>query len=426
MALAGVKVLDLTRFQNGPFATCLLADVGAMVVKVEQPGSGDTGRNFISNADGFNAYNVSLNRGKRSIELDLKSPEARPVMERLVKWADVLVENFKVGVLDRLGWSYDVCRAINPGIIYCTNSGFGPVGPWAERGSFDVICQGFSGAAVAMGGGPSHRPVLMEWGAADQIGALNFAFHIAAALVARGKTGIGQKVECSQLGAMVQFQAIANTAAWYNGAQRDNGRPPQQDNVLLSSYPCGDGKWLVCAPCMEERHWLKFCEALDLEDMLNDKRTATGPARFKNFEYFRQRIEARLADHPRDHWVEVLINVDVPVGPVFDYAEVRTNPQICANEYVVDVDSEWGRHATCGVTARYSGTPPPAVGTAPDLGEHTEQVLRDICGMSTADIASLGAAHATTPDPASGYTPPLWMQKHRWKPGGVARMRSRL
>jgi crotonobetainyl-CoA:carnitine CoA-transferase CaiB-like acyl-CoA transferase len=211
----------------------------------------------MSASDGFSGYNEGLNRGKRSIELDLKNSAARPVMDKLIRWADVVTENYKVGVLDRLGFGYEYMTKINPQIIFCANSGFGPEGPWKGRGSFDVVCQGMTGAMVASGGGPSHKPRLSEWGLADQVGALNFAFHIAAALVARGRTGKGQKLECSQLGAMVQFQSITNVGAWYNKKQRDDGRDSGWDNILLSQYQCGDGRWLTCAPCIEARYYPK-------------------------------------------------------------------------------------------------------------------------------------------------------------------------
>uniref|UniRef100_A0A7S4VCK5 CoA transferase n=1 Tax=Alexandrium monilatum TaxID=311494 RepID=A0A7S4VCK5_9DINO len=425
MALAGVRVLDFSRFQNGPFATCLLADIGADVVKVEQPGLGDTGRSFISHHSGFCGYNESLNRGKRSIELDLKSPAARPALERLIQWADVLVENYKVGVLDRLGLGYEDCKRINPRLIYCANSGFGPEGPWALRGSFDVVCQGMSGAAMAQGGGPSHMPRFTEWGAADQVGALNFAFHIASALYAREKTGVGQKLECSQLGAMLQFQAISCVPSFFSGDQRDDGRPTNADNVNLSYYPCGDGKWLTCAPCMEDHFWPKFCKALGLEELMTDERTKHQGRRWKNPGYFRERIEARLKEKPRDYWIERIIEVGVPVGPVLDYQEIATHPQMLANNYVTEVENQYGRFKTVGVMARYSGTPAPPVGTAPDLGEHTEEVLRDICGMSDADVKALAAAHATTPDRAKGYREPHWIKVHKWK-AHVAEKRSRL
>lgn len=421
MALKGVRVLDLTRFQNGPFATCLFADVGATVVKVEQPGLGDTGRGFITHRNGFSGYHESLNRGKRSIELDLKSPAARPVMERLIRWADVLTENYKVGVLDRLGYGYEYCRKINPKLVYCTNSGFGPEGPWAKRGSFDTICQGMSGSAVAMGGGPSHTPSFIEWGASDQIGALSFAFHIMAALVERSKTGVGQKIECSQLGAMVQFQAIGTVPAWYNRAadggagQRDDGAPVGVFNSNLTHLQCADGKWMTVAPAMEDRHWRAFCRVTGSEDLLTDKRTKSSADRWRHAQYYRQRLEAIAKRYSRDELLDKLAQADIPCGPVLNYAEVVDHPQVTANNYVQKVQNKFGEFTTVGVPAKYSRTPAPPVGTSADLGEHTAEVLRDICGMGEAEIAELAATHATTPDPKSGYQPPGWMRIHKWK-----------
>lgn len=426
MALAGVKVLDLTRFQNGPHATALLSDLGADVVKVEQPGVGDTGRGFLSHRNGFSGYNEALNRGKRSVELDLKSRAARPVIEKLVRWADVLCENYKVGVMDRLGWGYEACRKLNPRLIYCTNSGFGPEGPWANRGSFDTICQGMSGAAVAQGGGPSHQPIFVEWGAADQVGAMSFALHITAAIVARGRTGVGQKVECSQLGAMVQFQSISNVGSWYTGAQANHppDAPIQRDDgnlsgirnsIALTYYKCGDGKLLTAAPCMEEKHFPMFCKALGLDDLPEDPRMARGK-RWRNSDYLRERVEAALASNTRDHWVDAIAAAGVPTGPVLDYKDLAAHPQVRANGYVTEVENQYGKFPTAGVAARYSGTPAPPVGTAADLGEHTEEVLREVCGLDAAEVSALAAAHATTPS-SDGYTKPHWMSRHRWKQG---------
>jgi len=252
---------------------------------------------------------------------------------------------------------------------------------------------------------------------------LSFAFHVAAALMARERTGRGQMLECSQLGAMIQFQAITNVGAWYSGSQRNDGRATNIDNVLLSYYPCGDGKWLTCAPCLEERHWPGFCKALGLKDLLTDERTRTQGKRHANPVYFRERIEARLRENTRDYWIQQLAEADVPVGPVLDYADVAAHPQMRANSYVTEVENQYGRFKTVGVPARYSDTPAPPVGTAPDLGEHTEEVLRNICGMSEKDIEALAAAHATTCNPASGEQ--WWMGVHKWKPH-MQEKRSRL
>lgn len=422
MALKGINVLDFTQFQNGPYATAWLADVGATVLKVEQPGVGDTGRGlgpipFKDMKNDFSGYFESLNRGKKSIELDMKSPSSKPILERLIKWSDVICENFKVGTLDRLGWSYEVCRKINPKVIYCSNSGFGPEGPWAERGSFDAICQGMSGSMVEVGGGPSFDPAMMPFGAADNIGAMSFAFHISAAIIARERSadGLGQKLECSQLGAMVHFQNISNVISWNVGRQRDDGQKPMWDQVLISYYKCGDGKWLTCAPALAPAHWPKFCQAWGLENLMSDPKTADMTARRHNSGYFRQQVEERLATNTRDHWIEQLVKAGVPVGPVLNYEETKDNDQLRANNYVVDVEHEaHGKITTLGVAARYSSTPTPPIGTAPDLGEHTDEVLKELVGLDDKEIANLKAGHVITPNPKS-YQAPAWIARHKWK-----------
>jgi len=224
---------------------------------------------------------------------------------------------------------------------------------------------------------------------------------------------------------MVQFQAIGFVPASFSGEQRNDGRPTNADNILLSYYPCGDGKWLTCAPCMEEHFWARFCKAVGLEELLTDERTKNQGRRWKNSAYFRERLEARFKEMPRDHWIEKLVEVDVPVGPVLDYAEIATHPQFSANDYVTEVENQYGRFKTVGVAARYSGTPAPPVGVAADLGEHTEDVLRDICGMGPSDIRALAEAHATTPNRKNGYKEPHWIKVHKWK-SHVAEKRSRL
>lgn len=431
MALKGIKVLDFTQFQNGPYATVWLADVGATVIKVEQPGVGDTGRGLTAvpmarhnNENDWTGYFESLNRGKKSIELDLKAPSSQKVLEKLVAWCDVLTENFKVGTLERLGWGYERCKQINPRIIYCCNSGFGPDGEWAERGSFDAICQGMSGAMTEIGGGPDWTPALMPFGAADNIGAMSFAFHIAAAIIARERSadGLGQKLECSQLGAMVNFQNINSVLSWNIDRQRNDGEPVMKNNANISFYKCGDGKWLTCAPALAPRHWPKFCKAWGLEELLTDPKTIDDTSRRRNIAYFREKLEARLATGPREEWIQKLVAAEVPVGPVLTYAETKDHPQLRANKYVVDVEHEvHGKMTTIGVAAKYEKTPAPDLGTAPDLGEHTDEILKEIVGLQEAEIAELAKDNTTTPNPKS-YQEPGWIKRHKWKKPRASRL----
>ena len=430
MALKGVNILDFTRFQNGPAATVMLADLGATVIKIEVPGVGDTGRGFGRVRSGFSGYFESLNRGKHSLELNLKHEKSRPILNKLIMWADVITENFKPRVLDRLGYGYEYCKSINPKIIYCANSGFGNNGPWSkkgnERGSFDTISQSASGAMVASGGGPSHTPVHTPWGLADQVGALNFTAQILAGIVARERHGVGQKIVCSQLGAMIQFQSTDIVPSMAAGRQRDDGEPSGFNNISLTFYKCGDGKWISVAPCVEESHYPKFCKAAGVEDLLTNERYATPAMRFKreNRIAFRQRLEKHFLTNTADYWVEKIAPVGVPIAPVLDYEGVRNHPQMRENGYIVEVDHPaWGKVSTVGVMGQYSETPAPPVGIAPDLGEHNDEILEKIVHLNKNEIEALKKEGVITPDPKKKYVPPGWMEKHKKKD---RKMKSRL
>ena len=191
--LEGIRILDFTRFQNGPHATVMLSDMGADVLKVERPGEGDPGRSLGRQPDGWCAYFEALDRGKRSMTLDMGTEQGREIVLKLAARSDVVTENFRPGVMDRLSVGYEALRKVNAKLIYATNSGFGPEGEWAERGSYDIVAQGMSGAMIAQGGGPGAEPVQGPWGLADQVGSIVFAFSIMTALVARERHGVGHR-----------------------------------------------------------------------------------------------------------------------------------------------------------------------------------------------------------------------------------------
>ena len=244
-------MLDLTQYQNGPNATVLLSDFGAEVLKVERPG-GEPGRSIGvapgAGASSFlGAYFEGMNRGKKSCTLDLKQEGAREVMRRMVEWADILVENFKPGAFEQMGYPFETLQEWNPSLIYAANSGFGDRGEWAARGSYDAVCQGMSGWMVSQGGGPSYPPCNSPHGIGDQVGSMYFSFAIlgashprhcgsairrvvaetepksaAGALVARERFGVGQRVSCSQLGAMTQLQALGLSAVLHSGKEPDH------------------------------------------------------------------------------------------------------------------------------------------------------------------------------------------------------------
>ena len=257
--LDGIKILDFTRYQNGPHATVMLSDMGADVLKVEMPDQGDPGRSLGRLPDGFCAYFEGYDRGKRSITLNLYKPQAREIVRKLVARVDILTENFRPGFLDKLGLGYEALRAINPRLIYATNSGFGPTGPWRSRGSFDVVAQGMGGIMVAQGGGPGCEPQSVRIGVADQVGSIVFAYGIMTAVVARERYGVGQKLDVSQLGAMMTLQASMMTSFLYTRVQPQ--RKGRAFNPTFGHYKAGDDNWLTVG-VLDPKHWPLLCRAV--------------------------------------------------------------------------------------------------------------------------------------------------------------------
>jgi crotonobetainyl-CoA:carnitine CoA-transferase CaiB-like acyl-CoA transferase len=392
--LEGIKVLDFTRYQNGPHATVMLSDMGAEIIKVEMPGGGDPGRSLGVGPDGFCSYFETLNRGKRSITVNLYNPGSKEIIHKLIEQVDVLAENFRPGFLDRLGYGYDELRKVNPRLIYATNSGFGPVGRWRDRGSFDVVAQGMSGAMVANGGGPDNPPIPAPWGLADQTGAMTFAYGIMGAIIARERFGVGQRVDVSQLGAMVMVQALSVQAFLHN--ERQPTRPPGTPlNPIFAWYKASDGGYLSIG-ILDPKHWPRLCNALERPDMVDDERCAEAFARYQNAEWLAAELQSAISKQPREHWLVRLCAEDIPCGPVYDYAGMIQDPQFWENGYLQEVEHpNFPGHRAVGIPVVLSETPSRIQGVAPELGQDTETILLDL-GFSWADIERFHDAGVTS------------------------------
>lgn len=373
----GIRVLDFTRFQQGPFATALLADLGAEVIKVEPPINGEWGRQSERDAEtGFSAYFESYNRGKRSITLDIRKPEAQEIVRRLVTEMDVVTENFRPAFMSRVGLDYEALRAINPRIIYAQASAFGSKGPMAGLGGFDHIAQAVSGLMVEQGQGPGHDPVPALPGAADQISASFFAYGIAAALFARATTGVGQKVEVSLLGSMMAFQGRQVTRYFVTGKQ---GRARFRRSPLYSHYRARDG-WGVAIAAQRQETWAPTCRALGHEELIEDDRFVGPWERHHNADELESLLEEIFLGRDADEWLERLVAEDVPCGRVNSYSALKDDPvlaeQLAANDYLVEMDHPGqGRVTTNGTPVRLSATPAGPQRAAPELGQDTEAVL---------------------------------------------------
>jgi CoA:oxalate CoA-transferase len=373
--LEGLRVLDFTRFQNGPHATVMLSDMGADVLKVERPGSGDPGRALGRRPDGFCGYFEALDRGKKSITLDFGGEEGRKIIHQLVEQADVVTENFKPGLMDSLQLGYEDLKKVNSRLIYAVNSGFGPVGPWADKGSFDIVAQGMSGAMLSQGGGPDAEPVQINWGLADQVGSMVFAYGIMTAIVARERHGVGQKVDISQLGAMVTLQTLSFTSFLHTGEQFNRG---PRGNPTFTYYQGSDGGWFTIG-VLTPKFWVGLCFALERPDLLTDERCAEPFARFENATWLLDELGAAFKAKPRDYWMDALRDAEVPCGPIYDYAEAVDDEQIWANDYLVDLEHpSFEGHRAVGVPVSFSETPGGVQGPAPELGQHTEETLLEL------------------------------------------------
>lgn len=369
--LAGVRVLDFTRYQQGPFATTLLADLGADVLKVEERGDGEVGRRMEGLPNGFSPYFESYNRGKRDITLDPRRSEAIQIIHQLLPETDVLVENFRPTVMDRLGLGYDELHARYPRLVYASASAFGPEGPLRERPGYDHIAQAVSGLMVEQAVLPGADPIPGLPGLADQVSAMLFAYGIVAALLARERTGEGQRVQVSLLGSMIALQGRQITRFLYSGTQ---GRARWRRSPTYSHYRAADG-WVAIA-AVDPKMWPGLCRALDREGWLTDERFAGPWDRDHNAAELEELLEEVFATRTVAEWIERLVANDVPCGPVNSYGALADDPQLAANGYLTIVDHpSLGPLRTTGVPIHLSGTPPDPVRPAPELGQHTEEVL---------------------------------------------------
>ena len=381
--LDGVRVLDLTRYLAGPFASMLLADYGADVVKVESR----KGREFRFPGSEHDSYFfLSSNRGKRSLTLDIKSPAGRELLLRLLPRFDVLIENFRPGVMDHLGLGAAMLTERFPRLIYCGISGFGADGPYRDRPGFDQIAQGMSGF-MSLTGTAESGPTRAGLAIADLLAGIFAAQGVQLALLARQRTGRGQIVHTSLLEAMI------GVLSWGAGMYFETGAAPGpagQHHPLSSPYGrfrARDGYLNIAAG--NDDMWRKLAGVLARPQWLDDPRFANAFVRIQNRDALSEEIEAALAGGDVSEWVQRINAAGVPCGPVLDIAQVFADPQVLARDMLVQLPHpEVGTFKTTGLPVKLSQTPGRIARRPPLLGEHTDEVLRE-CGITDAEIARL-------------------------------------
>jgi crotonobetainyl-CoA:carnitine CoA-transferase CaiB-like acyl-CoA transferase len=385
--LAGVRIIDVTSMLSGPWATMMLADQGADVIKVEAPGKGDHVRSLGNARGGMSAMFLNINRNKRSLAIDLKTSRGVLAIKDLARNADVFVQNFRPGVVDRLGIGEKVLRAINPGLIYVSIAGFGEKGPWAGKPVYDPIIQAVSGLTTVQAGSDEERPRLVRTVLPDKVSAIVAAQAISAALFAKERTGEGQHVRLSMLDAVLYFLWASDMGAQtYPDMQV---KTQEAASFIDLIYQTADGYMTVAV--MSDREWAGVTRALERPDWLADARFATPAARDRHVNERLQMTQEVLLTRTTAEWMAVLEANDVPCAPALTRGEVLHHPQVVANEIIIE-----HAHHAAGLLrqtrspARFEGTPAEMRRGAPLLGEHSVEVLREI-GWDEALIETLRA-----------------------------------
>jgi crotonobetainyl-CoA:carnitine CoA-transferase CaiB-like acyl-CoA transferase len=372
-ALDGIRVYEFASYVSGPFAGMLLSDLGAEVIKVESPDGGDPFRNW--GKQDYNGTFGSMNRNKKSITLDLKSVQGKEMARRLALGADVIIENFRAGAMERLGLGYETLSAANPGLIYCSITGFGSEGPYRERPGYDTVGQAMSGLLAVMTDRKAPQPMGVSF--SDHLAGTFAAYGVLAALMARAKTGRGQKVETSLLQATLAF--LGENAANYFETGFVPSRATRCHRAQTYAFTAGDGLPFVVHLSSPEKFWTGMLAATGRMELASDERFRTRDRRVANYEALNAELAATFKSRTRAEWLSVLEEQDVPSGPLNTIDEVFSDPQVVALGMRKDLPHRTrGTVSVVGNPVRMSDTPPEVATAAPDLGAHNAELLRDL------------------------------------------------
>ena len=385
--LDGIKVLDLTRVLAGPYATMLLGDLGAEVIKIEQPGTGDESRNFGPFKNGFSLYFMSVNRGKRSITLNLKTERGQAIFRRLLAHTDIVVENFRPGTMEKLGLDYDTLKPEHPSLIYAACSGFGQTGPYSQQGAYDMIIQGMGGI-ISITGEPEGPPVRVGTSISDITAALFTTIGVLSALHHRNQTGKGQFVDVAMLDSLV---AVLENAVVRYFATGEAPKPLGARHPAITpfeAFASADGHVIIALG--NDTLWAKFCEHVKRLDLISDERFRTNADRTENHAELFPILSDIMSQRATDDWIDALGTISVPCGPINTMDKVVNHPQVQAREMVTRIAHQiTGEVEVPGVPIKLSDTPGNVDAPAPSLGEHTNEILTSVLKMSPDEVAKL-------------------------------------
>jgi crotonobetainyl-CoA:carnitine CoA-transferase CaiB-like acyl-CoA transferase len=386
--LDGILVIDLSRVLAGPYCSMELADMGATVIKVEIPGSGDDTRAYGPPfLNGESTYFMSVNRNKKSLTLNLKHARGKEILRQLLEKGDVLVENFRPGTLDGLGFGYDAVHALNPKLIYCSISGFGQTGPYAQRPGYDLIAQA-EGGVMSLTGEPDAAPIKVGLSFADITAGMNAFSGILLALLARQQTGEGQRIDVSLLDCQVSlltYQAGIFFATGKNPERLGNKHP---SITPYETFEARDGHIIIA--CGNQGFWERFCKLAGLEELLADERFTTMKKRVENRAALTPLVAAAVRTRTRQEWYELLEREGIPCGLIKSVAEVCTDPQVLARDMVARLNHPTaGPISVNGIPIKLSATPGEVKDPPPLLGQHTDEILAEVLGYTPDQIAEV-------------------------------------
>lgn len=385
--LTGMRVIELAHIMAGPVCGMMLADMGADVIKVEKP-NGDDSRRFVPpEIKGESAAYMMMNRNKRGISLNLKDPAGVEVLRKLLAEADVMIENYRKGTMEKLGLSYDELAGINPRLIYCEISGFGRTGPYADRGGFDLIAQGMSGLMSITGEGPGRPPVKVAAPISDINAGILGAMGVSAAYANMLQTGLGQKVDTSL------FEAAITQTYWQSAIAFATGEKPEPLgsahplNAPYQAFQTRDG-WINIGAA-NQSNWLRFLEVIKAPELDADPRFASNAQRARNLPALIEILNSYMVQDTTENWLTRMEAAQLPAGPVNDILQMHNDPQALARDMIVEVDhAVAGKVKTIGHPVKFSCTPAQVANPAPVLGQHTREVLAEM-GYDTVQIDAL-------------------------------------
>lgn len=382
--LQGIRVLDFTRVLAGPAASLALADLGAEVIKIEPPGTGDETRTFPPHRDGESHYFLSANRGKKSIVIDLKTEAGVALARGLAAKCDILIENYRPGVMDRLGLGYAILSGLNPRLVYCAISGFGMTGPLRDRPSFDIVLQALSGA-LSVNGEPGRLPVKLGIPLGDLVGGINGPIAVLAALYERSLTGRGRLIDVSLMDGLMGMLGYLAQLAFFTGEDPKPQGSQHPNLVPYGVFPAKDGSIVIA--CLTNSFWHRICTALDMPELADDPRYNTIEQRRDHRESVNDLISERTRAKTVDEMVGIFTAHQVPHAPILGIRDALTQPQSIEREMVVEAEhARLGKIPILSRSIKFPGDAQPVPDAPPTLGQHTDEILHSLLGLSPDEV----------------------------------------